>query len=72
MNPFCSFKFMKHDSENSRFIFMNLKEHLYIIFTSFIVKEEEEVSVLVIVGDRKYNKFVQVCLNELKSRLHSV
>lgn len=49
---------------------MNLKEHLCIIFTSFIVKEE--VSVLVIVGDRKYNKFVQVCLNELKSRLHSV
>lgn len=70
MNPFCSFKFMKHESENSRFIFMNLKEHLCIIFTSFIVKEE--VSVLVIVGDRKYNKFVQVCLNELKSHLHSV
>lgn len=70
MNPFCSFKFMKHESENSQFIFMNLKEHLCIIFTSFIVKEE--VSVLVIVGDRKYNKFVQVCLNELKSRLHSV
>lgn len=43
-------------------------------FTSFIVKEEEEVSVFVIVGDRKYDKFVQVCLNELKRRrgLYSV
>lgn len=56
-NPFCSFKFMKHDSENSRFIFMNLKEHLWIIFTSFIVKEEEEEEVSV----RMWTSWRAVC-----------